>query len=180
MSNLSQIQRKLLEYYSGLYRRAGGIPSRADVRPQDMKEMLAWIVLAESSGPGNLVPTVVGSAIDEILHVAFTGKNLVSFYPPEIAVGVDQFYQAILTHPCGGVFTRNLEGKFGRVKGYQSLLLPLKGRSGEINRMIGAISVAGAEDEIAGFGRPADLKTLKILDLAYLDIGHGVPETVPI
>ncbi|WP_262690747.1 PAS domain-containing protein [Kordiimonas aestuarii] len=175
MDSLSRVQQRLLEYYNALRPPDGRIPRRTDLNPQNIKPLLAWVVMARSSGPGNLVPTVIGSAVDEILHMSFTGRNLLDMYPVPLREIIDGFYQTILTTPCGGMFTRNLGSSFGSVKGYRSLLLPLEDRDGEVSQMVGVITVAGLENEAPGFGKPKDVSSVQLLDLRYLDIGFGAP-----
>ncbi len=121
------------------------------------------------------MPTVIGSAVDEILHMSLTGLNLLDMYPADLKALVDDFYQSILRQPCGGLFTRNLESSFGKVKGYQSLLLPIADDAGTICQMVGVITVSGMVEESPGFGHPEDIRSVKLLDMHYLDIGFGAP-----
>jgi hypothetical protein len=168
-----------LTYYRGLMAEAGGqVPKRSDVRPSDMKTMLPWVVMGERSGPRQMIPTVIGSAIDEVLHASFTGINLFDFLPEEIAVRLDAYYSNITDTPCGGYVERTLASDSGLLKGYQTTLFPLVGAEGKVDRLIGIVSVMKTDPLMDHFGKPRDVQTVAITKEEYIDIGFGVPASV--
>ncbi|NVJ69222.1 MAG: PAS domain-containing protein [Alphaproteobacteria bacterium] len=150
------------------------MPPRISVRPADIKPMLPWTVLAERDGPGHLVPTVIGSAVDDILRVSLTGLNLFDHWSEELGAQMDEFYSSITDTPCGGFMVRSLETSGGLLKDYISSLFPLVGASGKVDRVFGLISVSKEEPLLASFGRPEDIET-SVTDMSFIDIGFGVP-----
>ncbi|MFC4349225.1 PAS domain-containing protein [Kordiimonas lipolytica] len=177
--SLPPAHEKLLKYYRGLMQDAGGaIPQRSAVHPSDIKPMLPWIAMAERQGPRHLVPTIIGSAVDEVLQASFTGINLFEYWDEDMFDPMDTFYSNITDVPCGGYNVRTLVGQNGLQRLYQSSMYPLKGRSGKIDRLIGIISVAKSEPLLSRFGKPKDIKTLDVAHIDYIDIGFGVPEGI--
>lgn len=176
MTGLPRIQGQLLAYYRRLCREVGGIPSRSQIRPSNIKNILPWITMAESSGPHHMVPTLIGSAVDEVLQSSLTGINLFDIWSDEIATEMAEFYGHVLNTPCGGHLVRTIVVPTGTVKGYMSLVLPLKSDDGVVNRTIGAISVDIDTPPVSSLVPPDMVKTLEINAVTYLDTGFGIPE----
>ncbi len=179
MTALPHPHSELLTYYRKLVADAGGkVPERAAVRPADIKPLLPWIAMAERQGPLHLVPTIIGSAVDEVLQASFTGINLFEYWEEEMFEPMDAFYSNITDVPCGGYNVRTLAGQNGLQRLYHSSMYPLKGRSGKIDRLVGIISVSQKEPLLTEFGTPGDIKTLDVAHIDYIDIGFGVPDAV--
>lgn len=164
-----------MDYYRALLRQKGGLPSRGDIRPADLKAILPWVVIASRSGPRDFTPLVVGSGIDELLQASYTGVNLFDRWEENEAAIMDAHYGRVLAQPCAGLLVRTIEGRFGVLKDYQSFLLPLVGDDGVVDRFLGSISVAELPPNDLSFGKPDELGTLAINSITYFDIGFGVP-----
>lgn len=177
MEEFSPPQREFLQYYRDLCAQVGDVPSRAQVDLAKLKPYLGWVTLAERQGPRHLVPTVMGSAVDEVLQTSLTGVNLFEYLPDEIAETTDCFYSHIVGQPCGGFMVRTLVGHNEIMRGYRSLQLPLRGATGEINRMIGVIAVSAVPPVASKFGSPSEVNTVEISEIRYLNIGFGLPDS---
>jgi len=166
-------------HYHRLMRDAGGvIPTRASIRPHDLKPVLPWVVMAERHGHGHLKPTLIGSAVDEVLQASFTGVNLFDYLDGDVASRLDTFYSNITDQPCGGIMERMLASENGLMRSYTSSLYPLVGSSGRMDRLVGVVSIAKTEPMLSGFGKPKDIQTIGVVSETYFDLGFGVPEAV--
>lgn len=165
------------KYYQRLMRDADGkIPKRASIRPHDLKAMLRWIVMAERHGRGHLKPTLIGSAVDEVLQASFTGVNLFDYLEGDVASRLDTFYSNITDQPCGGIMERMIASESGLMRGYTSSLYPLVGSSGKVDRIVGVVSISKAEPMMNEFGKPNDIQTVGVVSENYIDLGFGVPK----
>lgn len=154
----------------------GDIPYRSKLRPSDIKPLLPWVTMAERQGTRHLIPTIVGSAIDDVLQASFTGVNLFDFMPKEVADRFDAFYTNITDIPCCGHMVRTLAGENGLMRGYHSTQLPLRSASGQIDRLVGIVSVSKEQPLLTEFGKPQDIQTVDITAEDYIDLGFGVPK----
>lgn len=165
----------LLRHYLTLMHGRGGIPSRADLNPADMKPILSWLVLTDHPGPQQAIPRVVGTDVDMFLQANFTGVNLFNMWTPEMAVMMDDFYNHILVRPCGGYMRRLVRTHRGQDRRYESLLLPLRDRNGDANMMVGVLQSshqAAADDDYDS--RP-EISDAQLEAYDFVDIGFGVP-----
>lgn len=169
------VHKELSDYYQKLFEAKGGVPARSDINPLHLKKILSWVLLAEWHGPDHLVPTVVGSAIDEALGSNFTGVNMYDYYPSEIADTMTAYYKNILTQPCGGYLVRDVAKKNGAVGTLETLMFPLCDEQGLRNRLIGSMFIKNKE--LAQPNEP-DKRTfisMAVTTMEYQNIGFGVP-----
>tara|TARA_R110002096_G_scaffold65010_8_gene158390 strand:- start:163 stop:687 length:525 start_codon:yes stop_codon:yes gene_type:complete len=171
------VHAELADYYHGLFKAQGGVPARSDVNPLHLKKILSWVLLAEWHGPRKLIPTVVGSGIDEALGSNFTGVNMFDYYPDDVSDDMEAFYQHILAQPCGGYLVRNVAKKNGAVGRLEAMMFPLHDERGLRNRIIGSMFVT---NKVLAQAHEADKRTfmsMSIVELSYQDLGFGVPLT---
>jgi len=169
------VHKELKSYYQRLLSRHEGVPLKSDINPLELKKILSWILLIELRGPRDLVPTVVGSGIDNALGSHFTGKNMYDFYPEDLAQAHEVFYDKILSQPCGGFLVRNIAQKSGNLGTLEISVYPLKGPDGIINRLIGSLSLKGTALAKADLSNKLAFMNVSIVETKFIDIGFGVP-----
>lgn len=170
------VHKQLTDYYHNLCREHGGVPARSVVNPFDLKKILSWVLLLEWNGPRNLVPTLVGSAIDEAMGANFTGANMFDYYPTPVADAHEMFYKTILGHPCGGYLVRGVSKKNGAEGTLEALMFPLTDETGEINRLIGSMFFNNKQMASPSEPDKRTFTSMSIVELGFRDIGFGVPE----
>lgn len=170
------VHKQLTDYYMGLCRVQDGVPTRADVDPNQFKKILSWVLLAEWHGPRHLVPTLVGGAINDALGGNATGANIFEYYPDDVSEALEPYYQKLLSHPCGGFFVRSLEKKNGAAGTLEAQFYPLRDNSGQINRLIGSMFFQKTERARPGSEDHMTFSSMSITQMDYLDIGYGVPK----
>lgn len=169
------VHKEMVDYYQGLFSKHKGIPPRASVNPLHLKKILSWVLLLEWRGPRYVVPTVVGSAIDEAMGSNFTGVNMFDYYPEAVQAAHETYYLTILTHPCGGYLERNVSKKNGAVGTLEALMFPLKDQQGQVNRLIGSMFFTNKELPQPHIPDKRTFTHMSVSKIEYRDIGYGVP-----
>ncbi|MEX0299770.1 MAG: PAS domain-containing protein [Kordiimonas sp.] len=169
------VHKQLSDYYQNLFNAQGGVPARSDINPLHLKKILSWVLLAEWHGPKNLVPTVVGSDIDDALGSNFTGVNMFDYYPAEVAEGMQEYYQNILIQPCGGFLVRDVAKKNGAVGTLEALMFPLHDERGLRNRLIGSMFIKNKETAQPNNPDKRTFTSMAITKVEYQDIGLVCP-----
>ncbi len=72
-------QEALYAYWAGL-RRDGRLPSRADVRPADIKSFLPMLSLTEVGSDGRFRVRLAGTGLYGVYGAEITGRNLAEIY----------------------------------------------------------------------------------------------------
>lgn len=180
LGSVMTIHKQLSDYYRGLCSGRGTIPARADVNPMYLKKILSWVLLLESEGPRHIVPSLVGSNINDAMGSNFTGMNMFDYYPAPVADIHEAFYRDITTTPCGGYIVRKVEKKNGIRGTLEALLFPLTGPDGGVNRFIGSMYLSNKEMIIPENEDRLNFTSMSIVEIRYEDIGFGVPASTPL
>lgn len=167
---------QLYDYYISLVKAHGGVPPRSAFDPVQIRSILAWVFLSEVRSNSEVVPTVTGSQIDEIVGSSFTNKNLFDFFPKKASRQLTVFQQKVLRTPCGGRSVSNLTSQYGTVMGFELQSMPLKDKTGKVNLLIGTMSYAGVNKNPKGYGEASKIEVLDFLEMSFFDIGFGVPK----
>ncbi|KPA22558.1 PAS domain protein [Shimia sp. SK013] len=132
---------RMEDYWSGL-RRGKTVPYRSDVDPRSVQRMLRHAFILERLAPGVGKLRVSCSTLTDLQGMDMRGMPIASIISEESR----EEFAEILEQVFAGPATARLELSTSRGfrkngKRASMLLLPLRSDSGEINRVLGAVSV---------------------------------------
>src|ERR1700722_2010833 len=132
-------------------KRAGRpMPSRADIRPADMKEHLGWIVLLDALSDGSdFRYRMIGTRVTQYLLADATGKTVaeaIAPYGPEAATAMLEFHRKA----ANGKMPLRAHGDadwLGRTFfEFDALFLPLSDDGLHVNMILSALTFAVSEN----------------------------------
>ncbi|WP_333698167.1 PAS domain-containing protein [Kordiimonas lacus] len=129
-----------IRYYISLVQ-DGQIPSRAQIHPKDIQRILPWLSIGKYIKPRVMVPTLVGSAIDESIGTPLTGKNIFEILPSDAWAHYEYFYDTVCETPCFGRIRRSFLTPYGRYAQLCSLYAPLRSNTDGEMLLLGCSSV---------------------------------------
>ncbi|MDP6564354.1 MAG: PAS domain-containing protein [Alphaproteobacteria bacterium] len=160
------------------WRGHGLMPSRSDVRLENLKPVLPWITLAEVPSNSEIIFRLAGTMIRELLGVELTGRNLLDLTEPALRERRGHRSYRTAAQPCGAIWIWRVGYRGGGVEQVEQLALPL--RPNEADKPPQLMTVTGPLGE--GM-RPVPLSRLQILESAeyhhFIDIGAGEPDIDP-
>jgi hypothetical protein len=120
--------------------RDGGLPSRDDIDPVELKEHLGNLCLVEVLGPPlRLRYRLVGTNITRIMHRDATGRCFDELYPAEVLPSYLAAYERLIAtrQPlrCHGLSTYPDHNLYR----YEILNMPLAGANGSVSMVIGKL-----------------------------------------
>jgi hypothetical protein len=129
----------LLAYWQSKCR-DGGLPSRHDIDPVELKEHLGNLCLVEVLGPPlRLRYRLVGTNITRLMHRDATGRCFDELYPAEALPSYLAAYEQLIAtrQPlrCYGLSTYPDQNLYR----YEILNMPLADASGSVNMVIGKL-----------------------------------------
>ncbi len=152
-----------------------GVPLKSVFKPMAMTSLLPNTALMEYQGPEVLIARVVGTNLDNILGKNITNKNIYSFFKEDEKPLYNSFYDKIVTHPVGGVLTRNITDSNGTQLCVQSIVLPMCDDDGRVSYMLTLYDASIMKSET--FAAFDEFHSFSGMSHAWLDIGFGVPDT---
>lgn len=113
-------------------------PSRADIDPIDIPELLPGIVLLDAVGtPPRFRKRLIGSAIVEKEGVDSTGQWLDECVNPLVRDEILRQHREAVESPEGCCYTVEFTGDDGKLYSYQRLLLPLSSDGERVDMLFG-------------------------------------------
>ena len=152
-----------------------GIPLKSALKPMAMTSLLPDMALVEYPGPEVLTARVMGTNLDTVLGKNVTNENLFSFIKEDDKPLSNSFYAKIVSHPVGGVLTRNVIDSNGTQFAVKSIILPMCDDDGRVVYMLSLYDTSIMNSTLfTTFG-----KFLSFSGMSYewLDIGFGVPDS---
>jgi hypothetical protein len=173
---LSPIKR-FFEIYTEAQKSAGRVvPSRADIGPDQLKDVLGWVFVCDWMAPDHMVTKLSGIHIDYVLRRNMTGVNCFDHYEPKDKPTYRAFYSAITEMTCGGYTRRRVMLDNGEIQGYYSIYLPVIGVDQRV-QIIGAV-VSVFEGRLECRDRRSEMPDFRLTDtIGVFDIGKGQPDT---
>ncbi len=164
-------------YWRTLASDAGGVPTRAAFSPAVLKDLLPFVFIIERRSPDDLHIRLAGSAIEQVLGFAATGKNYL-----EICYKVDApFFKQVFTDmaevPCGAFFRRDIHLAGGDIYSLNTRCLPFTDKEGSVRYIIGVAGV-GNNLVLTAYDPPV-LDFSNITAHHYIDVGFGLPDESP-
>ncbi|MBK8440848.1 MAG: PAS domain-containing protein [Rhodobacter sp.] len=130
-------------YWEGL-RQDGAIPTRADLDPRGMANVLDQVFVAERIGTGLVRLRIAGTGLTEIAGLDMKGLPLSALFLPEARLRLAAVLERVFTLP--EVAELHLEGErtIGRpALAARLLLLPLHSNNGTRDLILGCLAAAG-------------------------------------
>jgi hypothetical protein len=164
---------KFLQCWKG-WRRSAMLPSRENVRPEDLGPAIRDFSILEVFSPQKAIYRLAGTSHVEAFGPEIVGANLFDYTPPEAVDTRSRRTWAQVTRPCGSylVMTHKLSSRRETVT--RTLSLPVRP-----NEPDGAMLLYLAIDTVGAGAEPGE-ETLSEIALAreylLIDIGHGVPD----
>lgn len=156
------------------WRGAALLPSRADMRLEDISGLLSNIALLEVYGPDEVIIRLAGTRICEVFGRELKGTNYLDFVAPEGRRLRAQRLQWQVTQPCGALVHSTHRARSGMSFRSEQVGLPIR------PVVAGApMQIIGVAAALPGQPRPTHMPEDELGRLAetfrFLDIGAGVP-----
>lgn len=173
--HFSESATALTKLWSGLPRKTGLFcPEKSSFSPVSLRQHLKSVFILERHGENCLRVRVAGSGIREHLGREITGLNLFDLLPTEHLYSYQAYYNNLRHYPCAGHVKRPATMTGGGRHLIQTMHLPLLDKEGEVSFFIGCVHVERMpmrHEEI----KHGILKERRDLNIAYLDLGAGIP-----
>lgn len=152
------------------------LPRRADMDLGDIKPLLPMVTLQAWHSRLDVRFTVVGTRVREMIGAELTGANYIDLAPPEHREIRAARIEAMVTRPCGSLFTYHHRFANGLLALAETLSFPIEADRPGRPRMILTYSAAATPR----YAPPADPKRpLAVMeDYAFVDIGAGLPAPI--
>lgn len=127
-------------YWEGL-RRDGAIPSRADIDPRGMADVLHSVFVGESIGKGLMLLRIAGSDLSEIAGIEARGLPLSVLFRARSREKLSRTIEKVLAQPMVAEFSLEAETRIGQtpVRAHL-LLLPLNSADGARKLVLGCLA----------------------------------------
>ena len=178
---LSKDQQAFFEYYLALPQGTTGVPNWASFRIQDIPHLLGLIYVTEVIGPREHIIRLAGAKAEELLKTGLTGINIFDLWPDREKLVNEHITQDMVTQPCAYVNRMVGTVKNSNVDSVHGLLVPFSSSGTKIDMIVIYGEYYGAQPANSQDFTKYDgnIVISHIENIAYLDIGHGVPEKGP-
>jgi hypothetical protein len=130
-------------YWEGL-RRNGAIPSRPDLDPRGMGDVLDQVFVGERIGTGLVRLRIAGMAIADLAGLDMKGMPLSALFVPEARLRLAEVLERVLTRPEATELHLEAERGIGRpALQARLLLLPLRSAAGGRDLVLGCLATDG-------------------------------------
>ena len=150
------------------------LPSRHDVRLEDIRPLLSSAFLLELRGPDEVIFRLAGTRLAEHLGFDPTGRNLIALTPPDQRAVRAARFMAQASRPCGSRFVRRHCYAGGLCVAVEHVALPI--RPYRPDAPLQLLNVAGHIEGEPKLWDPGEDQTFELaVEFAYLDLGAGIP-----
>ncbi|MFC3050516.1 PAS domain-containing protein [Kordiimonas pumila] len=154
---------------------AQAIPKKKSLSMKGLKGALPDIVLAERTGPDQIMVRISGTRIDELMGHVISGQNLLNIIKDGQKERINAVYHNISDHACGFHISENFKTSTGGYIEMDILVLPLADPEGDCCYYL--IGYHFSDHQYfnpfskAGF----NFKDRTVNHIGYIDLGNGVP-----
>ncbi len=152
------------------------VPRRADMRLEDITEILPWIAVADIISETEVTIRLAGTMIREVLGVELTGRNLLELTEPEHRAARGARSARLAAQPCGAIWIWNLAFADQHSRPAENLCLPMRpnadGRPMQMLNVFGMLSSEYPPQAINHYQQVAPSA-----QHSFIDIGAGIPES---
>ena len=136
-------------YWAGL-RRGDEIPSRAQVDPRGLENILSQTFILERVAPGIARFRLAGQRVNELAGMEVRGMPLTAFFTAEARKTVSAALENMFDEPS--IIEMELQTEATRLRGSRSarmILLPLRSDLGDVSRALGVLVSEGGASKIS-------------------------------
>lgn len=150
------------------------LPSRADMRMEEIVKLLPNVVLLEVRGPRDIVYRLVGTEISAAIGIELTGRSFLEAAPPEARALRAARINHVVSRPCAAVMHGTQLAVSGLAFAVESIVLPVRpAEAGAPMQALGLVAL------LPGATPPSQVSEAEAGRLAetyrFVDIGAGVP-----
>jgi hypothetical protein len=139
---------QLLDYWR-MRRGDEDAPSRADIDPADLIDLLPKVFMLGREGPGRYSVRLAGGFIAKVHGRELRGADALKLWDPAARTPLQLALEAIRRHPEPLVI--DAEARAGEIGArFEILVAPLRGPSGQIDRLLGLYDPASPEMDLKG------------------------------
>ena len=136
-------------YWAGL-RRGDEIPSRAQVDPRGLENILSQTFILERVAPGIARFRLAGQRVNELAGMEVRGMPLTAFFTVEARKTVSAALESMFDEPS--IIEMELQTEATRLRGSRTarmILLPLRSDLGDVSRALGVLVSEGGASKIS-------------------------------
>lgn len=150
------------------------VPLRKSFDPMQIPSVLPFVSLLERMEDGKTVVRLRGTELEQLLPKAGPNDDVESLVSSEQWLSFVKLHDAVLTQPCALYLDNRITLHSGLTFNAQRISLPLADRTGQVRFVI---NVGIPERHYASSPlQNMQVASIKILSIAYRDIGYGVPD----
>lgn len=167
--------REFLNYWKQLANEAGGVPTRQQFNPADIKGCLPHIYLIERHEDNHFVTRLTGSGLDFASDGEYRLGDDLSRFGKRDREAYGVYFDSIFSGPCGAWSERLFVAVSGTAFNGDTVSLPLFDTRKDIQIALGMVRLTPIQDrnkEIEVTGQEYS----RLLSLQYFDVGYGLPE----
>lgn len=129
----------------------GGVPSRADIDPADIPNLLSNVILIDvQRAPIRFRARLCGTEVDRLVGRNFTGCYLDDMTAGYFERDILLDYAEVVLHKKPKVARRSIPTANGNWLRYQRLLLPLSSDGWAVDKLLGGVYGQAAGDSVRG------------------------------
>ena len=136
-------------YWAGL-RRGGEIPSRAQIDPRGLENILSQTFILERVAPGIARFRLAGQRVNELAGMEVRGMPLTAFFTIEARKTVSAALESVFDNPS--IVEMELQTEATRLRGSRTarlILLPLRSDLGDVSRALGVLVAEGSAAKVS-------------------------------
>lgn len=150
-------------------------PRKNAFAPLSLGKELKKVVLLEYIKPTEVIVRVIGTEIQDLIHLNMTGRNIFEILPPEHAIAHSNYYKSLCDYPCAGSTERPMRNRSGHAHLACTLHLPLGDDNGNVRYLLGVVEQAVLPKHFTDY-RSIGITSANNLSMSYGDIGAGIPD----
>ncbi|MAM60625.1 PAS domain-containing protein [Maritimibacter sp. UBA3975] len=133
-----------VEAYWDALRNGRLMPSRGDVDPRGISDVLEFAFILEKIAPGVARLRLAGMHLNDIMGMEVRGMPITAMFLPEARRALQSTLESVLESPATARLTLESDSGLTRPKlEAQMVLLPLKDEQGRPTRVLGALQAKG-------------------------------------
>ena len=164
----------LASIYAKLLVEAGGIPSKALFRPEDMNKYLAQITLYEVPKVGSPIYKLVGQQAREAFASNPLGRKYTDLVPKERAESASASFRRCCFTPCAMLVYVDHVRRSGKADRHEVIGVPFHSDNEDHGFLLFMDAVT--ETKLISPGTIDDTFTHIVLSRNFIDLGYGTPE----
>ncbi|WP_307347454.1 motility/cell cycle regulatory protein MopJ [Caulobacter ginsengisoli] len=137
---------ELFAYWASL-RRAGRLPGRADIRPEDLKRLLPTVSLIDVLPDGDYRLRLAGTGLYSVYGREITGRRLEDVYNSQAAEYWRKELDTVVREGRPGVGVHSMSWRGASHMSILWLRLPLASNGKDVDMILGYDAVVGAQGD---------------------------------